>query len=67
MDKLPKAVVTSIKKEIPGAKITKAYKAEKDGKVTYYLDNVKIGKKAWDVTVAEDGKILKKEECHDDD
>ena len=67
VDKLPKVVVTSVKKEMPGAKITKASKIEKDGKVTYYLDNVKVGKKAWDVTVADDGKILKKEECHDDD
>ena len=67
VDKLPKVVVTSVKKEMPGAKITKASRIEKDGKVTYYLDNVKVGKKAWDVTVADDGKILKKEECHDDD
>ena len=67
VDKLPKAVVTGVKKELPGARITKAAKIEKENKVTYYLDNVKVGKKAWDVTVAEDGKILKKEECHDDD
>ena len=67
VDKLPKAVVTGVKKEMPGARITKAAKIEKDNKVTFYLDNVKVGKKAWDVTVAEDGKIIKKEECHDDD
>ena len=67
VEKLPKAVVTGVKKEMPGARITKAAKVEKDNKTTYYLDNVKVGKKAWDVTVAEDGKIIKKEECHDDD
>jgi hypothetical protein len=67
VDKLPKAVSDAVKKAMPGARITKANKLEKDGKVTYYLDDVKVGKKGWDVTVAEDGKILKKEECHDDD
>jgi hypothetical protein len=64
VDKLPKAVVDGVKKAMPGARITKASKL-KDG--NFYLDNVKVGKKGWDVTVDEDGKIVKKEECHDDD
>ena len=67
VDKLPKSVVMSVKKQMPGAKITKASKFEEDGNMTYYLDDVKIGKKGWDLTVAEDGKIIKKEECHDED
>ena len=67
VDKLPKVVVTGVKKAMPGARITKASKIEKDDKITYYLDNVKVGKKAWDITVDADGKVIKKEECHDDD
>lgn len=64
--KLPKAVVVGVKKAMPGARITKAMKIVTDGKSLYYLDDVKVGKMGWDVTVSEDGKILKKEECHDD-
>ena len=67
LDKLPKAVVESVKKEMPGARLTLAYKKVVDGKTTYLLDDVKVGKKEWDVTVAEDGTILKKEESHDED
>ena len=66
-DKLPKKVVDSVKKDMPGSRITKAFKKTEDGKPVYLLDNVKVGKKGWDVKVAEDGTILKKEECHDDD
>ena len=66
VDKLPKPVVDAVKKDMPGARITKANKLNKDGKVTYYLDDVKVGKKGWDVTLTEDGTIIKKEECHDE-
>jgi hypothetical protein len=66
VDKLPKAVVDAVKKDMPGARITKANKVTKEGKVSYYLDDVKVGKKGWDFTVAEDGTIVKKEECHDE-
>ena len=59
VDKLPKAVVEAVKKDLPGARITKAAKLE-DG--NYYLDDVKVGKKLWDVTVTPKGQILKKVE-----
>jgi hypothetical protein len=66
-DKLPAKVVDAVKKGMPGSRITKAFKKTADGKTVYLLDDVKIGKKGWDITVAEDGTILKKEECHDED
>ena len=62
VDKLPKAVVDAVKKDLPGARITKAAKL-KDG--NYFLDDVKVGKKLWDVTVSPKGKIIKKEEMKD--
>ena len=64
VDKLPKAVVDAVKKAMPGVRITKAYLL-KDG--NYFLDDVKVGKKEWDVTVTPEGKILKKEEMKDND
>ena len=66
-DKLPAKVVDSVKKNMPGSRVTKAFKKTSEGKTVYLLDDVKIGKKGWDITVAEDGTILKKEECHDAD
>lgn len=62
VDKLPKAVVDAVKKEMPGARITKAAKLD-DG--NFYLDDVKVGKKLWDVTVTPKGKIIKKVEMKD--
>ena len=62
VDKLPKAVVDAVKKDMPGARITKAAKLE-DG--NFYLDDVKVGKKLWDVTVSPQGKIIKKVEMKD--
>lgn len=62
VDKLPKAVVDAVKKDMPGARITKAAKLE-DG--NFYLDDVKVGKKLWDVTVSPKGKIIKKVEMKD--
>ena len=59
VDKLPKAVVDAVKKAYPGAKITKAIKLE-DG--NYYLDDVKVGKKLWDLTVTPKGEIVKQVE-----
>jgi hypothetical protein len=56
VDKLPKAVINSVKKAYPGAVISKAAKLE-DG--NFYLDDVKVGKKILDLTVAPDGKIVK--------
>ena len=62
VEKLPKVVVDAVKKEMPGARITKAAKLE-DG--NFYLDDVKVGKKLWDVTVSPKGKIIKKVEMKD--
>ena len=62
VDKLPKAVVDAVKKDMPGARITKAAKLE-DG--NFFLDDVKVGKKLWDVTVTPKGKIVKKVEMKD--
>jgi hypothetical protein len=64
VSKLPKAVVTSVKKALPGAKIVKAAKLP-DG--NYFLDDVKVGKKEYDVTITPAGKILKKVEQKDND
>jgi hypothetical protein len=66
LEKVPKAVIDAVKKDTPGARVTKAFIKQLDGKTVYILDDVKAGKKGWDFTVAEDGKILKKEECHDE-
>ena len=64
VEKLPKAVVNAVKKALPGVRIVKAY-ILKDG--NYFLDDVKVGKKEWDVTVTPHGEILKKEEMKDSD
>jgi len=64
VDKLPKVVVDAVKKDMPGARITKAAKLE-DG--NYFLDDVKVGKRTWDVTVSPKGKIVKKVEMKDSD
>lgn len=64
VDKLPKAVVEAVKKDLPGARITKAAKLE-DG--NFFLDDVKVGKKLWDVTVTPKGKIVKKVEMKEND
>ena len=66
VDKLPKVIVDAVKKAMPGARITKAYKFMEDGKSLFFLDDVKVGKVAWELTMTEDGKILKKEECKDE-
>ncbi len=57
VDKLPKVVVDAVKKDMPGARITKAAKLD-DG--NFYLDDVKVGKHLWDVTVSPKGEIVKK-------
>ena len=55
VDKLPKAVVDAVKKAHPGARIVKAF-LQPDG--NYLLDDVKVGKKEYDITVTPEGKIL---------
>ena len=63
-DKLPKAVTEAIKKAMPGARIDKAIKLENGN---FFLDDVKVGKKEYDVTVTAEGKILSKVEQKDAD
>lgn len=63
IDKLPKAVVNGLKKAMPGARIVKAAKLP-DG--NYFLDDVKVGKKEYDVTISPEGKILKSVEQQGD-
>ena len=58
IDKLPKAVVDAVQKDLPGAKLTKAMKLT-DG--NYLLSDVKVGKKEYTITVTPEGKILKRE------
>lgn len=64
LDKIPKAVVDAVKKALPGVRIIKAY-VLKDG--NYFLDDAKVGKREWDITVTPEGKILKKEQMKDND
>jgi hypothetical protein len=64
VDKRPKAVVDSVKKAPPGAKIVLAFK-QPDG--NYLLDDVKVGKKEYDITVTPEGKILSSVEQKDKD
>lgn len=61
-NKLPKVIVDAVKKNMPGARITKAAKLE-DG--NFYLDEVKVGKKLWDVTISPKGEIIMKVEMKD--
>ena len=63
VDKLPKAVVNGVKKAMPGARIVKALKLP-DG--NYFLDDVKVGKKEYDVTISPEGKVLKSVEQQGD-
>lgn len=63
VDKLPKAVITGLKKAMPGARIVKALKLP-DG--NYFLDDVKVGKKEYDVTISPQGKVLKSVEQQED-
>ena len=63
VDKLPKAVVEGLKKAMPGARIVKALKLE-DG--NYFLDDVKVGKKEYDVTISPEGKVIKSIEQQQD-
>jgi hypothetical protein len=62
IDQLPKSVVDAVKKDLPGAHLSKAYKLV-DG--NYFLTDVKVGKKEYNVTATPEGKILKREEDND--
>lgn len=62
VDKLPKAVIDAVKKDLPGSRVTKASKLE-DG--NYFLDDVKVGKRLWDIIITPKGKIIKKTEMQE--
>ena len=52
----------AVQKEFPGARLTKAMRLL-DG--NYLLNDVKVGKKEYTLTVSPEGKVLKRED--DDD
>ena len=56
LDKLPKAVVESIKKKFPTAELVEETEEKEDGKVEYEV-TVKVAGKKIDVTVEANGKI----------
>jgi hypothetical protein len=57
LDKLPQGVVDAVKTRFPKAKMIEAAKEVEDGKTVYEV-TIKSGKRAIDVTVSADGKIL---------
>ena len=56
LDKIPKAVMESLKAKFPRAKITKWTKEKEDGKVVYDIELTHEGKKA-EADIFEDGTI----------
>jgi hypothetical protein len=56
LDKLPKAVIESIKKKFPTAELVEATEEKEDGELEYEV-TVKVAGKKIDVTVEADGKI----------
>jgi uncharacterized membrane protein YkoI len=60
VEDLPGAVSATLDKEAPGAEIEEIEKEEKDGKVVYDVD-VKIEGKEFELKIADDGTLLKKE------
>jgi len=61
MADLPAAVKATLDKETAGGKVTEVEKEMKDGKTVYSAD-AEVGGKYWDITVAEDGKLISKTE-----
>jgi hypothetical protein len=60
-DQLPKAVQETIQKETAGAQLEEIEKETEDGKTVYEAEFTKDGKE-YELTVAEDGKLLNHEE-----
>ena len=61
IDQVPKEVKATLLKEVGGGKITEIEKETEDGKTVFSAD-AKIGDKEYDIKVAEDGKLISKEE-----
>ena len=59
---LPANVAKAISTDFPGYKIEEAEKVEKPGQAQFFEVQAEKGKKAFNVQVSSDGKILKKEE-----
>jgi uncharacterized membrane protein YkoI len=66
LDKLPAAVVATVKKELPDGTITEAVIKEKKGKKYYEVD-VKSGGIAYEIKTAEDGTFKSKKVDEDED
>jgi hypothetical protein len=62
----PEAVQKTIKRETEGGKILEIEKERHRGKVVYECEYIK-DKHRWEITVAENGKLLKKEREDDDE
>ncbi len=60
MKDLPAAVRATLDRETAGGKVTEVEKEMKDGKTVYSAD-AEVGGKSWDITIAEDGKLISKE------
>ncbi len=61
MTDLPAAVKATLDKETAGGKVTEIEREMKDGKTVYSAD-AEVGGKYWDITIAEDGKLISKTE-----
>jgi uncharacterized membrane protein YkoI len=66
IEKLPAAVVATVKKELPDGTITEAVIKEKKGKKYYEMD-VKSGGIAYEIKTAEDGTFKSKKVDEDDE
>ncbi len=60
INEIPPAVRASLEHESVGGKITEIERETKDGKTVYSAD-IELSGVTWDITVAEDGKVLSKE------
>ena len=63
---VPAAVKKTFEKEAPGVKIEQVEKETEDGTTTYEAE-VTIDGKDYEIEVAEDGKLVEKEEAEEED
>jgi uncharacterized membrane protein YkoI len=66
VDQLPPAVRKTLEKEAAGGKILEIEKERERGKTVYEAQIIKNGQK-WEIEIAEDGKVLDREQENDDD
>jgi uncharacterized membrane protein YkoI len=60
MNEVPAAVRATLDRESAGGKVTEVEKEMKNGKTVYSADMVVNGV-AWDIVIAEDGRVISKE------